>query len=64
VFAILQDLDAVDQDVFHPDGVLVGLVEGCAVRNRRRIEDDHVSEHSFLKKTAMIETEIGRGQRT
>jgi hypothetical protein len=63
VFAVLQDLHAVDENVFHSDGVLMGFVESCAVRDCRRIEDDHVSEHSFLNETAVIKTEIRRWQR-
>ena len=60
VLAVLENLDAVDENVFHADGILMRLVEGCAVRDCRRIEDDHVSEHSFPNQAAVIEAEISR----
>ena len=62
VLAILQDLHAVDENVFHPDRVLMRLLESRAIGNRRRIEHNDIGKHSFLEKTAMIETEIRRGQ--
>ena len=60
MFTIFQNLDAVDENMFHADGVLMRFVEGCAVCDSRRIEDNHVSKHSFLNEAAVIETEISR----
>ena len=39
-----QHLDAVDEDVAHAGGILVRLVEGGAVGDRRRIEDREVGK--------------------
>src|SRR5438128_9488547 len=62
VLAILDDLYAVNENVFHANGVLMRLVERRVIGDRRLIEHDHVREHSLFKKTAMIEAEIGGGQ--
>ena len=64
VFAILQDLHTVDEDVFHSDGILMRFLESGAISNCRRIEYNDVGKHSFLEKSAMIQTKIGRGQCT
>jgi hypothetical protein len=36
------------------------FVEGGAICDRPRIEHHHVSEHSFLEKSAVVEPEICR----
>src|SRR5438067_13118069 len=59
VLAVFQNLDAVDEDVFHPDGVLMRFLEGGAISDRGRIEHDDVGEHSLFQTSAMIEAEIG-----
>ena len=61
VFAILEDLHAVNENVFHADRVLMRLLKSRAIRNCRRIKHNDIGKHSFLEKTAMIETEICRG---
>src|ERR1041385_9519414 len=62
VLAIFQDLRAIYEDMLHPNGVLMRLLERRAIADCRRIEHDHVGKHSFLQETAMIEPEIRRGQ--
>ncbi len=42
MLAIPQDADAVDEDVAHPDRILVRLLEGRPVADRRRIEDHDI----------------------
>src|SRR5688572_14388877 len=58
VLAILEHLRSVHEHVLHSDGILVRLFEGRLVGDRFRIEDDNVSEHSFLKQPALIETKV------
>ena len=62
VFTVFKNLHAVNENVFHANGVLMRLVERRAIGNRRRIEHNHIGKHSLFKKTAMIEAEIGGGQ--
>ena len=62
MFSVFKDLSAVDENVLHPDRVLVGILERRAVGDRRRIEYHNVREHSRFEKTAMVQTQIGRGQ--
>src|SRR5215468_4822917 len=62
VLAVFQDLRAIDKHVFHADGELMRLLEGGAVGDGLRVEDDDVGEISFLQKSATIELQIGRGQ--
>src|SRR5437660_2391485 len=63
VLAVFKNLHAIDEDVLHSDGILVRFVEGRPVRNFRRIKDDDIGKHSVLNETAVVETEIRRGQR-
>src|SRR3954465_8625324 len=58
VLTVFQDLRAVHEYVLHAECELVRLHETRTVANRRRIEYDHVGEHSFLQEPAMIEAEI------
>src|SRR6185436_15693011 len=60
VFAILEDLRPVYENVFHANRVLMRLLKSRAIGNRRRIKHNHIGKHSFLEETAMIETEICR----
>jgi hypothetical protein len=60
VLAILENLDAIDENVFHADGILMWFVEGCAVRDCHWVEDNHISEHSFPNEAAVIKAEISR----
>ena len=53
VLAVLEHLHAVDEDVVHPHSILVRLLEGRAVGNLRRIEDDDVGEHAFAEEAAV-----------
>jgi len=62
MLAILDHLNAVNENVFYAHGVLMRLLERRAIGNRRGIEHDHIREHSFFNKTAMIEAEISGGQ--
>src|SRR5215475_7860239 len=62
MFTIFKNLSAVDENVLHSDRVLVGILEGRAVGDRRRIEYHNVREHARFEKTAMVQTQIGRGQ--
>ena len=47
MLAVLQDDLPVDEHVLHAGGVLVRLLEGRAIRDRRRIEDRDVGEIAF-----------------
>src|SRR4029453_2927986 len=49
VLAVLQEPHPVHEDMPHADRVLVWLLEGFAIGNRRRVEDHHVGEHAFLQ---------------
>src|SRR6476620_8089113 len=60
VLAVLDDLHAVHEHMFHTGRVLMRFFEGGVICDRRRIEHHHVGEHSFLEKSAVIETEICR----
>src|SRR5262245_43943741 len=62
VLAVLQNLRAIDEHVFHADGELVRLLEGGAVGDGLRVEDDDVGEIPLPQKPATIELQIGRGQ--
>src|ERR1041384_1255610 len=62
VLAIFYYLNTVDEDVLYSGRVLVRVLIRCVIGDSRRIEHDHVSEHTLLEKAAMIETEIGSGQ--
>src|SRR2546427_598718 len=63
VLAIFENLYAVNEDVLHPNSVLVRFFKCRAIRNGCRIKDHHVSKHSLLEKSAMIEAEI-RGRQS
>src|SRR5215475_14043825 len=54
VFAVFQDLRAVDEDVFHADGELMWLLESGAVGDGLWVEDDYVGEIPLLQKSATI----------
>ena len=62
MFSVLDDLHAVHENVFHAGRILMGFFKRGVVCDRRRIEYDHIGEHSLLEKSAMIETEVGCGQ--
>src|SRR5262245_30990159 len=42
VLAVLDDKTAVDEDVLDADGVAMGIVVGCPISHRARIEDDEI----------------------
>ena len=63
MFAVFQDLLAVDEDILHPDRVLMRFFEGGAVADPRRIKYHDIGEHPFLEPAAMIQTEVGSRQR-
>lgn len=48
VISVLQNLDAVDKNVDHAGGILVGLIEGRMILNRRRVENHDIGEIVFL----------------
>ena len=62
MLALFQNLHAIDENVLHPNRVLVRFLEGCPVRNYRGVKDNHVGEHPVLNETAVVEAEIRRGQ--
>src|SRR5947207_1992812 len=62
MLAVFQNLHAIDENVLHPNRVLVRFLEGCPVRNYRRVKDNHIGEHPVLNETAVVEAEIRRGQ--
>src|SRR6266446_1515737 len=62
VLAVIENPYAVHEYMFHANRVLVRFFERSAVRDGRRIKDHHVSEHSLLEKSAMIQAEIRGGQ--
>ena len=61
VFAVIEYPNAIHENVFHADGVLMRLFERGAVRDCLRIEDGNIGEHSFFEEAATIEAEIGGG---
>ena len=60
MFAVLDHLGAVHKNMLHASRVLLRLFECRVIGDARRIKHDHVGEHSFFQKSAMIEPEIGR----
>ncbi len=62
VFALFKNLHAVNENVFHADGILMRLVERRVIGDRPWIEHDHIREHSFFNETAMIEAEVSSWQ--
>jgi hypothetical protein len=54
MLAIFQDLDPVDENMFDTHGILLWLLEGSDIRDRFRVEHDHIGEHTFLQKAAMV----------
>ena len=58
MFAILQYLGAVDEDVFHTNRILMRVLKSRAVTNRLWVKYNHVGEHPNLEQTPMIEPEI------
>src|SRR5215472_18301283 len=58
VLAVLDYLDAIYKNVFHPSGVLLRLLKGGAIGNRRGIECDDVGEHALFNETAMVQSEV------
>jgi len=62
MLAVFKNLHAIDENMLHPNRVLVRCVEGRPVRNCRGIKDDDISKHSVLNETAVVEAEIRRGQ--
>src|ERR1043166_7762210 len=59
MLAVFDDLHAIDENVLHPNGVLMRFFKGGMIGDRRRIEHDDVGEHSLLHKSTVIKTEIG-----
>ena len=49
VFAILEDLHPVYENVFHANRVLMRLLKSRAIGNRRRIKHNDIRKHSFLE---------------
>src|SRR5205807_9897120 len=62
VLAILEHLDAVDEDVLHADGVLVRPGIRGPVGDGPGVEDDNIREVAIVQQAAMIQAEVGRGQ--
>src|ERR1700722_2523839 len=58
MLAVLDYLDPVNEDMLHAGGILLRFIKGGVVTDCGRIEDNHIREHSFFEKTAMIEAEI------
>ena len=49
--ALVDDVDAVDEYVLDTDGQLVGILEGGAVTDSFRVEDDDIGQHAAAQKT-------------
>src|SRR6187455_4451 len=62
VLAVFNHLHTVHEHMFHTGCVLMRFFEGGMIGNCRRIEHHDVGEHSFLEKSAAIESEICRRQ--
>src|SRR3954453_17626849 len=60
VLAVLDHLHPVHEHMFHTGRVLMRFFKGGVICDRRGIEHHHVGEHSFLEKSAVIESEIRR----
>src|SRR5881396_2787458 len=62
VLAIFQYLDAVDEDVLHSHRILMRFFESRVIGNRPWVKNDDIRKHSFLKKPAMVQAQVRRGQ--
>ena len=62
MFAIPQDLLAIDKDMLNAGGILVGVFEGRVISYFLRIEYDNVGEISFADFTAILYADIVGGQ--
>src|SRR5207248_9989294 len=58
VLAVLKNLHTIYKHVSHAHGILMRLGEGCPIRDRCRVEDNDIAEHSFLDEATMIESQI------
>ena len=55
MLAIFQDLGPVDENMFYTNGILLRLLEGGDIRDRFRVEDHYIGEHTLLQKAAIEE---------
>ena len=55
MLAILEDVNAVDEDLLHADGILMWILERRPIRDCRRIEHDDVREVFRLQQPSPIE---------
>lgn len=62
VLAVVEDLCAVDEDVLHAGGVLVGLGVGRAIGDGVGIEDDEVGVVAFFQSAPPVELQIAGRQ--
>ena len=63
MFSVRQDLNPVNEYVFHTGCVLMRLLECGMIGDRLRVEYHNVGKHSFLDKTSVIQFQIRRRQR-
>ena len=62
MLTVFENLHAINENVFHSDGILVWFLKGRPVGNCPGVKDNDIGEHSVLNETTMVETEIRRGQ--
>mgnify|MGYP000750710428 CR=1 FL=1 len=62
MFAVAQHLFAVDPHVHHALGVLVGLLEGCAIAHPVRVEHDDVGVVARRQAATLVQLQVGCGK--
>ena len=62
VLPVLDNLDAVHENMLNANRVLVRFFKCRPIGNRRWIEDHYIGEHPFLQESAMIEAKVCRWQ--
>src|SRR5438045_9168858 len=60
MLAVFQNLHAVDDNVLHPNRVLVRRLEGCPVRHHRGARATQVGDPPISNETAVAEAVISR----
>ena len=63
MFAVSENLHAVDEDMHHASGKLMRLVEGRVISDFAWVEDHHVGKMPRLERAALVEAQIPGRQR-
>jgi hypothetical protein len=59
MLAVPENLDAVNENIFDTQGILLGLLIGGEIRDAFGIKDHHIGKHASLQKTAVVQSKIG-----